>query len=263
MTLIAQLSDLHLTGKVGYDPSYHKFLACLELAVCHHPKLLVLTGDLVNDGQKAGYDWLFDVLKKTHIDFVCLAGNHDVTHEQNSHLPFNERMFYPVAKDKRLSNCTALTLGNWQVLLIDSAVAGQIYGTITDDTLIWLSNTLGKNTQQTLIALHHHPLTVGSAWIDAYKLTNSSQFWQTLAPHQHAKVVICGHVHQAHTLHYAHTTVLTAPAVSRQFVPFCDEFGVDETACGIRLIWLKDKMTSQVVKVKNPKLKKIQSPPCN
>lgn len=263
MTLIAQLSDLHLTGKVGCDPSYHKFLVCLELALFYRPKLLLLTGDLVNDGQKAGYDWLFAILKKTGIDFVCLAGNHDVTHEHNSHLPFDKRTFSPITTDNRLSNCKVLRLGNWQLLFINSAVAGQIYGTITDDTLMWLSNTLSKNTQQTLIALHHHPVPIGSAWIDAYKLTNANQFWQILAPYPHAKVVVCGHVHQAHTLNYAHTTVLTAPAVSHQFMPFCNEFRACETVCGIRIIWLEDKMTSQITEVKHPNLEKTQSFPCN
>lgn len=241
MPLIAQLSDLHLTGMVGQDPSYHQFLACLKLATDHNVDFLLLTGDLVNDGLTAGYDWLFATLQKTGIGFACVAGNHDVTYEHSPHLPFNERTFSPLTLDKRLPKHQSIRLGHWQLLLINSSVAGRPYGTITTETLSWLSDTLDSTTSPTLIALHHPPLSVGSFWIDSHQVTNAAKLWQILAPRPHTKLIICGHVHQAHTLTYAHTTLLTAPAVSRQFMPFCHQFKIHDIPSGIRLIWLNEQ----------------------
>lgn len=251
MSCIAQLSDLHLKGKVGKDDSYQMFLSCLDLACQYRPTLLVLTGDLVNNGQKQGYDWLCQTLHQTGIRYVLMAGNHDVTYEHNSHLPFHLRHFSPLVADDRLSDCTCLEIGAYQLLCLNSAVSGQTHGHLSDKSLAWLRHALSSK-KPTLIALHHHPLPVNSLWIDAYQLKNAQAFWQTLAPFRHIRAIICGHVHQAHTLHRFGTPLYTAPAVSRQFAPFCDDFTLHGLPSGIRLFWLGERqIDSKVVRLDN------------
>lgn len=254
---MVQLSDLHLPHDT--DSAYHaNFLAILNHALTLNPDLILLTGDLVQDGDKGGYDWLFDVLHKTGVVFVCIAGNHDVTFEHHAQLPFDKRSFSPVTPDSRLLDCHQLTLclhdkPTWQLLLLNSAVGGEIVGAFNQESLIWLNDTLKNSSLPTLIALHHHPLPVASRWIDAYRLQNTDEFWQTLAPYPHVKAILCGHVHQAQAL-TAPTpypcTLFTCPATSRQFLPLADSFAIDDIAGGFRCFDLyKEEFSTQVYRL--------------
>lgn len=249
--VIAQISDLHLSK---HHPAYlEQFLAVLHLALNHQPNLLLLTGDLVNDGDKDGYDWLFNTLKSTNTPFLCLAGNHDVTHEIGHDLPFDKRQFLPIPLDARLIDKHRLIINTagttWQLLAVNSAVNAQIYGHLTNETLGFLQHHLCNNLP-TLITLHHHPIPVGSAWIDEYLLKNHDEFWHTLAHAPRPPHIICGHVHQAHTLQEQYGTLYTCPAASRQFMPHQDDFGLDTLSAGFRLIHLNNtNLNSRIVRL--------------
>lgn len=241
---IAQISDLHLSGQPSCAPSYQKFLHVLALAQRERPNLLLLTGDLVNDGDKRAYDWLFDTLARTNLAFACIAGNHDVTLEHHKHLPFERRTFEPIAADARLLDKHKITItlaqGVWQILLLNSAVGGKIYGQLNADSLTWLQCHL-RTQIPTIIAMHHHPTDVASAWIDAHCLQNKAEFWRIINDCPHVKAVLCGHVHQAHQL-IAPTqhqcTVYTCPSTDRQFMPHQDSFMLDNQLGGLRILRL-------------------------
>lgn len=249
---IAQISDLHLMGKIGTHDSYRQFLAVLQLAMIDQPDLLILTGDLVNDGNSHAYDWLFAQLQDAKTPFLCLAGNHDVIHEIGSFLPFEQRIHLPITPDQRLIGTHRLQLDkqNWQILSLNTALMGRDDGQICQTHLAWLDDTLTQHQQSTLIALHHHPVAVGSAWIDRLILQNADEFWQIINRHPHASHIICGHVHQAQqiiapTNH--HCTVLTCPATARQFLPFADDFALDKLTAGLRLLQIgQNRLTSNI-----------------
>lgn len=242
--VIAQISDLHLSI---HDPRlFEQFLQVLTQAISHRPDLLLLTGDLVNDGDQALYDQLFEVLTDTQLPFACLAGNHDVTLELNHHLPFDEREFLPICADSRLPNHHAITIAlpnhTWQILLINTAQNGRIDGKIHADDLAWLDDNLHAHVS-TIIAMHHHPIAVGSAWIDAHQLQNANELWQIINQYPHVQHIICGHVHQAgeHQAPTKHAcTLYTCPAVSRQFLPHHDDFALDTLGAGFRLLTLDE-----------------------
>lgn len=245
---IAQISDLHLSGVIGVDNSYDKFLKVLDLALSDKPDLLLLTGDLCNDGNPHAYDWLFKQLIKTNINFLCLAGNHDVTHEINSHLPYHQRTHLPIPADSRLLDQHQLLIKlddqDWQLLLLDSTVPGQAFGRLSSDQLKWLDDTLSDHQKPSLVALHHHPLAMKSAWIDAYILKNHQQFLTIINKHQHIKAILCGHIHQACHLPVPvdHACwLLGCPSTSRQFLPRQADFALDELPAGYRLIQLDNK----------------------
>lgn len=260
---LAQLTDLHLTGKIGKDNSYRQFLACLDLMMTTCPDFLLLTGDLVNHGDhnkldkynKDGYDWLFKTLSDTCLPFACLAGNHDVSVEFGSGLPYHQRRLLPAPKDERLLDRCIIPFAHWQLLCLNSAVSGKEFGQLTQDSLDWLNHALHAQPKPTIIALHHHPLLVGSAWIDTLALDNRQALLKTLAPHAHVKAILSGHVHQAHALHHktphGAITFLTTPATSRQFLPFSPTFALDDKAAGGRLLCLcpDGQLNSQVLRL--------------
>lgn len=241
MTTLIQFSDLHLSGKVGEDDSYQAFLACLVASLSYRPDGFILTGDLVNCGKADGYDWLFDKLSSTNIPFYAIAGNHDVTLEHNAHLPFEERSFMPITADTRLLDCTRLSIDNWQLLLLNSAVCGHIHGQLSLCQLDWLNETLSCHNQPALLALHHPPLAVGSAWIDNYQLQDSHKLWQIISQHRHLRLILCGHVHQNHTIHYHHTTIHTSIGTHYQFMPYADDFCLDTKKGGFVVIRLNQE----------------------
>lgn len=248
---IAQLSDLHLSKAVGTDISYEKFTACLDVVLSYRPDFLLLTGDLVNDGDALSYHWLFDQLKQTNLPFAAIAGNHDVTYEHNSHLPFADRHFSPISADKRLVANERYVLGDWQLLCLDSTLPAYTHGHLSDDSLAWLDYTLNRHQMPAIIAMHHQPLPVLSAWIDSYKLDNADDFWQILEHQKHARAIVCGHVHQAHTITHKHSTLYTCPAISRQFKPFAPQFALDNQASGFRLFKLTGThLHSQIIRLK-------------
>lgn len=233
MIRLAQLSDLHLSGQVGTDPSYQRFLAVLTQAVAQCPNFLLLTGDLVSEGQKAGYAWLFAILDKTKLPYMCLAGNHDVCIEHGNFYTLSATACHPTLKGIQIQ-----TLGAWQVIGLNSAVAGAIGGHITKDDLDFMVNHLKHNDRPTLIALHHHPTAVGSAWLDTHLLDNASALQAAIAPFAQVKGVLCGHVHQAHCLSFAGVPLYTCPAVARQFLPFAHDFALDDKGAGFRVVEL-------------------------
>lgn len=250
---IAQISDLHLSDH--NSTSFDKFLAVLALAQSHAPDLLLLTGDLVNDGVVRIYDWLFHQLNSANIPFLCLAGNHDLTHELGSDLPFYKRIFLPINADGRLINTHRLVIEfptcQWQLLAVNSAVNGQIYGKLCNDTLSFLNAHLTGNLP-TIIALHHHVIPVGSAWIDKHILVNRHEFWQLITPQ--VRAILSGHVHQDFAItppQQPNCTVYTTPATARQFLPFNDDFALDTMASGFRLLCLHNDQTisSQVIRL--------------
>ncbi|VEW12066.1 3',5'-cyclic adenosine monophosphate phosphodiesterase CpdA [Moraxella caviae] len=141
----------------------------------------------------------------------------------------------------------------WQLLLLNSALPARADGALSKQTLAWLDETLAQDSTPACIALHHHPLPVRSAWIDAHRLKNADDFWQIIRHHTHARLVLCGHVHQAQTLIAPSThacTLLTCPAASRQFLPKAHDFALDTAPIGLRIIRLTARdFTSEIWRV--------------
>ena len=286
---IAQISDLHLTNSDCANAQ--RFMQILEMALADGADLLLLTGDLVDDGDSAVYMWLFDKIIATGVPYACIAGNHDVTIELGKHLPFDQRKYLATECDTRLLGCRRIQISSavdnhgvqkstWHLLLLNSAVAGQGYGALDDESLIWLDETLtalDNEGDPVLIALHHHPVPIGSAWLDRLMLTNHTVFWSVIKKHPLVHTILCGHVHQAQNLQingdlqncnlsatiepsrldphgaarlpkpmqidcFAHTPddiwCLSAPAVDRHFLPFSDSFAIDSIGGGYRMIQL-------------------------
>lgn len=83
------------------------------------------------------------------------------------------------------------------MVLLDSQVVGVPHGKLSEQQLQLLDNKLTEYPERhTLVLLHHHPLLVGSAWLDQHTLKESERFWDVVAKHSNVKAILCGHVHQ-------------------------------------------------------------------
>lgn len=226
---IAQISDTHLGQQPGYqllgmdtDASLRHVLDLCDASE-HAPDLLLLSGDISNNGYEAAYRRLYEWLGARR-DVVWLPGNHDNVALMKR--VCGERWFRP-----------RIELDNWQILSLDSSVPGSARGTLGEDQLQFLEQQLEQHAHlHSLIALHHHVLPVGAAWLDEQQLSNQQAFFDLLSSYPRVQAVVSGHVHQPSDRLFEGIRILTAPSTCVQFAPRSAEFLVSTDAPGLR--WL-------------------------
>jgi Icc protein len=228
---LLQFTDLHLSpdesGRVRGVATRESFASCLAHARRHHAPVdaLLLTGDLVQDDAR-GYLALQGLLAAGKVPVHCLPGNHDLPREMEALLgrpPFD------------LS--AVLRYGPWTLVQLDSTVAGQHAGRLAPESLAFLDDVLARfSDSHALVVLHHQPVPIGSAWLDAIGLENGPQLLEVLGRHRNVRGLLWGHAHQAYDALHAGLTMMCTPSTCFQFVPKRDDFAVDDKPPGYR--WL-------------------------
>jgi Icc protein len=257
---LVQISDLHI-----FDDPSHSYGAInpantldavmrLIQREFNDTDLLAVTGDLLQQPSYNSYSHLFRHLATLNLPFVAIAGNHDVTMELDSHLPFEQRRHISVLQDKRLVNRHVTRLPHWDILWLDSSVQGHIAGCFSAPTLDWLVQTL-ENSERPCIIFTHHPMAkLHSHWIDNHWLKNAQVFWDTIAPYtKQIKGIFVGHVHQEAQLLINGVSVFTCPSTSIQFKPFCEDYAVDDIPAGLRWLTLYNngKLATGIKRIDN------------
>lgn len=206
--LIAQVTDLHLHADPG-----HPHLARFERVLEHlgtlqpAPDLLVLSGDLADDGAVESYRLLQAALAGWPGPVRFAMGNHD-----------NRGHFLSVFGDTHA--CDGFVQGRTeldglQVIVLDSLEDGRHGGAFCEARVRWLQaavRDIGK--APVLVFLHHPPVDVGIPWIDP----GPHQPWiaRLDAALQGAKVagVCSGHVHLGGVFRWKGRQVVTCPSSS-------------------------------------------------
>ena len=145
-----------------------------------------------------------------------------------------------VLSQSTLSRCDLLLLGkHWQIVMLDSQVKGKPYGWLDEKQLALLEEALVLHPKRhTLIAMHHHAIQSGSAWLDQHQLHNQETFWTSVSRHNNVKGIVCGHIHQDLDTFYQGCRVLAAPSTCIQFLPRSEQFALDPLTPGWREIVL-------------------------
>jgi 3',5'-cyclic AMP phosphodiesterase CpdA len=99
------------------------------------------------------------------------------------------------------------------LLLLDSAVPCEDFGTLEPETLQWLDHQLdAARGRPTLIFLHHPPFETGIAHMDRQNLRNPAQLAAIIQRHPHVRLIGAGHVHRAVTTLFAGIPASICPA---------------------------------------------------
>lgn len=229
---LLQLTDLHLFGTpeqrlLGQDTRL-TLESVLDLAQVRHwpADAIVLTGDLVHDGEPAAYRLLRQRFGGLGIPYHCLPGNHDYIDLVVGHLD-----------EHAASALRVVPAGSWDLLLLDSIIPGAEGGHISDSVLAGLAaHRLAGGGRPTLVFLHHHLQPLGSRWIDTMQVDNGSAVLAELAQDPNVRAVVCGHVHQDADQHSHGLRLLATPSTCIQFLPGSDDFALDPRTPGYR--WL-------------------------
>ena len=234
---ILQITDTHLfSGRhetlLGVN-TWASFHAVLEaIAVEQRPiDLIIATGDLAQDHTPEAYQHFAEGIARLPAPCVWLPGNHD----------FQPAMYETLA-DAGIAEAKQVLLGDrWQLVLLDSQVAGVPHGMLSDYQLDWLEKTLARSADRhTLVLLHHHPLPSGCSWLDQHSLRNSHALDAVLQRFPLAKTLICGHIHQEMDVEWHGRRLLATPSTCVQFKPHCTNFTIDAVAPGWRWLTLSD-----------------------
>jgi len=233
---LIQITDCHLGSQsseslLGLNTD-QSLADVLKLVSDNHPSVdwLVCTGDIASAGQGSCYQRFVDIVRQQFtVPLAWLPGNHDAASIMAE---------TPVSP---LPESRLIELDNWVVVLLNSSVPGQVYGELDAGELNFLSETLKRFPDKfALVMLHHQPVPVGSAWIDAYILRNADALFNEIDNNERVKAVVWGHVHQQFEGSYQHVKLLGTPATSVQFKPGSDDFAVDTRMPGYRWFELAD-----------------------
>lgn len=189
--------------------------------------LLLLTGDLVHDASAIGYTRLRKTIQDFGIRACCLPGNHDQPEMLGKHMT-----------GRLVEVPKSVKLGNWIIIMLDSTLPHSEGGHLNKQQLQILENTLRDNPDRhALIALHHHPIPINSAWMDKMALDNPEPFLSILDRHDNIKGVIWGHIHQTFESEYHGIRMMGTPSTCIQFIENQDKFGISTAPPGFR--WLE------------------------
>lgn len=188
--------------------------------------LALATGDLAQDPDREVYERLARVLGETGYPVQCLPGNHD-----NSEL-------LDTVLSRYHGTSRVLSLGDWVVILVDSTRAGNDSGYLSREELDLLDETLLRHpAPHALVALHHHPIAIGSPWLDRIGLLNAEAFFEVLDAHSQVRAVLFGHIHQEFVGRRNEVLMLGSPSTCVQFAPRRARLRIDSLAPAYR--WLE------------------------
>ena len=228
---IAQVTDTHLyadpNGLLLGLNTRRCLQAVVELALQSGAADLVLaSGDLAHDGTAEAYRQVRNCFSRIGKPVCCLPGNHDeasALREQLSHSGFHTTR----------SHC----LGAWQLVFLNSTVAGSEGGHLAASELAALDAALGDWPEApALVCLHHQPVEIGSRWLDTMKVDNPEAFFAVIDRHPQVRAVVWGHVHQAFEQRRNEVLLLATPSTCLQFLPGSEQFAVEQIPPGYR--WL-------------------------
>ena len=227
---ITQITDLHLgsdaSETLGGITTYDSFQSVLQ-ATEHQGRgdnLLLLTGDLASDCQPQAYQLLNRALTSAGKQAIWLPGNHDSLETMKANL-----QDYPHRR--------TFEAGGWGILLLDSSRPDSPGGHFSDRELQLAQQGLEQLAgKPVLVAMHHSPVPVSSAWIDRQQIDNQQKLYAILQGHGSVRAVITGHVHQHHDSLWGEIPVYSTPSSCVQFEKHSDDFALADLPPGYR--WL-------------------------
>jgi Icc protein len=207
-----------------------------------HIDVLLATGDISNGGSVASYQRFQQRTQQLASKALWLPGNHD-------QLP---AMQQAVATGDELTTC--VEIGNWQIVMMNSSTPGEVGGHFTPEEMKFLRDCLEQSTgRYVLICLHHHPIKIGSDWLDEQQLANSDEFFALLDEFDHVRGVLWGHIHQPINQIRKGVQLMATPSSCVQFAPGSPSFKLSRLNPGYR--WLElyadGRLETEVSRVKN------------
>ncbi|WP_029655267.1 3',5'-cyclic-AMP phosphodiesterase [Marinobacter daepoensis] len=229
---VLQLTDPHLMAAadgslLGVNTREGLSAVIEEVRRSHgQPDLILATGDITQDASPEAYRYFRDQLQAFDCPALWIAGNHD-----------DSALLSSIASETG-SDQKQRIQGGWQFVMLDSSVYGQVHGELSGEELRFLDDALSEHASlPAMVCLHHHPVDIGSDWMEKIGLKNRDALWQVIEKHPQVRIVLWGHIHQELDQQRAGVRLLATPSTCIQFATGSQDFAVEPLAPGYR--WLE------------------------
>lgn len=234
--VLIQITDLHIftntEDEFGGVNTKHSLQEILQLIKRRHPHydLMLATGDLVQIPEISAYDNVLEHLRTANGPVYCIPGNHD-----------DPDMMLRMFNTDNIHFIRKVVAGNWKIVFLNSFKPATHSGYLTSEELKVLDRELADNqVSHVLICLHHHPVPIGSEWMDSMMLENPDDLFATMDQYDHIRGIIWGHIHQEFSVIRNDVLLLGTPSTCAQFLPEAKQYGVDEQLPGYRWLILRN-----------------------
>jgi len=233
---ILQISDIHiyadkkaeLLGVKTLD-SFQGVTALIKKNNVN-PDVIILSGDLSQDGTEASYLHIAEQLQEFNVPVYYVPGNHD-----------DPKVLTRIFPRNNISSHKHVVLKSWQLILLNSQKIGAVEGFLDRSQLNFLQHCLQRYSEHhALVILHHPPVPVGSAWLDKIGLSNPKEFWDIAMRYPKLAAVAFGHVHQEFSQKVNGIQCYAVPATCVQFKTQQHDFALENLPPGYRLFELSD-----------------------
>ncbi len=228
---LVQITDTHLYGHADGEllglNTRESFECVLDLVKKNHPNpdAIIVSGDISQDLSFEAYEYLHQNLLHFSCPKFLFEGNHDHPDFIKEIAQGNEYTEQLVRSD------------HWQLILLNSQVPTKVHGVLATDQLQLLEQSLQERPDlHSLISFHHHPIPMGSQWLDKIGLHNNQELLDIIAKYPNVRCILWGHVHQETDQVINDVRYISSPSTCIQFKPNSTQFAIDDLAPGYR--WL-------------------------
>lgn len=234
---LLHFTDTHLMADPAGTIRGVRTLERLEACLAHARRrflpadVVAVTGDLVQDDPRA-YGTVELLFEGLGAPVMLAPGNHDD----------------PAELRRRLSSPPfavggAPILGVWQIVMLETwyehSADGE--GRLGPGELARLEQALATHAgMPTLVLLHHPPIEMEAAGLDALGLLDAREFREVIARHAQVRGIAWGHAHQSLDVFQGGVRWMCTPATCMQFRPRDPGFVVDDRPPGYRVLDLHD-----------------------
>jgi Icc protein len=231
---LLHVTDPHLFGDesrtiygVRTAESFRQVLA-EAVTSAGRPDAVVVTGDIAEDHAPEAYRNFRRALEPYGLPVYCLPGNHD-----------EPAVMPALVGHSGFQYCGSASFGAWGSVFLDTHVRGRPEGRVERAEIDRLERELQQmHDRPVMVCLHHPPLPVGSAWLDAVGLVNADELFEVIDRHATVRLVLGGHVHQAFERRRGGALVLATPSTCAQFTPGTERCVMDLKPPGYRVLEL-------------------------
>lgn len=203
MTLIAHISDLHIS-KGSFDEKV--LLEVIEQINDLNPDLIILTGDITNQGYYSDFVKATEYLNMFDPQLFAVPGNHD-----------SRNVGYEVFEELIGDLSWVLTKDDdFTIIGLDSTDPDLDRGHIGRPQQLWMESELHKcfvDSKFSIVALHHHVIPVPKTGRERNVLSDAGDILQSLIDND-VNIVMCGHKHVPHFWEVENTLFVNAGSAS-------------------------------------------------
>jgi len=194
--IIVQLSDIH----VGSQFQPEVFETVVKEVNELNPDVIVITGDLTNEGLMKEYKKCQSLLTKFNTKkIISISGNHD--YRNTGYLLFKK--FFPFKTVNELDDDVVL-------ITVGTARPDRNSGEVGYRQNLWLERTMKKYKDKVkIVAMHHHLIPIPDTGSDELTVVDAGDVLRTVLDTQ-VDVVLCGHKHRPWAWNFGKLTIVNA-----------------------------------------------------